>query len=172
MSKPKKGKRFNYPLEALLKVREIREKQQQEAFNKAEKKLHKERLTEARMKKEQDSHIIKVHEMLSSTELPSLTTIQMNQQHVKVLEKKVNEQKEVVVKAEEKRIEERDLLIEKAKEKKIIQKDREKTRTAWKKMMDKLDAQFLDELSSIKFASTMIKKEEEEKEESRPAGPK
>ena len=160
MSKPKKGKRFVYPLESLLKVRKIREKQQQEAFNKAELELHKERLTETQMKQEQDAHIVKVHEMLSSSELPSLTTIQMNQEHMKALEQKVNEQKKVVKKAEEKRTKEHELLIEKAKEKKIIERDREKTRDAWKKMMDKIDAQFLDELASIKFTSNMIKEKD------------
>ena len=39
MSKPKKGKRFNYPLKTLLKVRDIRQRQQQEKLNTAEKEL-------------------------------------------------------------------------------------------------------------------------------------
>ena len=37
------------------------------------------------------------------------------------------------------------------KNKKVIEKDREKTREEWKKMMDKEDAKFLDELASIRF---------------------
>ena len=49
----------------------------------------------------------------------------------------------------------------KVKEKKIIEKDKEKTRVKWKKMMDKLDSEFLDELASIKFASKMIEDEAE-----------
>ena len=42
-----------------------------------------------------------------------------------------------------------------------IEKDKEKTRVKWKKMMDKLDSEFLDELASIKFASKMIEDEAE-----------
>ena len=45
------------------------------------------------MKKEQTEHINYVHDMLSSEELPSMTTIQMHQQHVKVLEEKEDKNK-------------------------------------------------------------------------------
>ena len=82
MSKPKKGKRFVYSLETLLKVRGIRERQQQEKFNEAEKKVKEEERKEAQMKKEQQEHLTYVRELLSSDELPSMTTIEMHQQHV------------------------------------------------------------------------------------------
>lgn len=161
MSKPKKGKRFVYSLETLLKVRGIRERQQQEKFNEAEKKVKEEERKEAQMKKEQQEHLTYVRELLSSDELPSMTTIEMHQQHVKILEARVNEQKQVVIQAEEQKEKEREELIKKSKEKKIIEKDKEKTRKEWKKMMNKLDAQFLDELASIKFASKMLTKNAE-----------
>ena len=166
MSKPKKGKRFLYSLKTLLNVRNIREKQQQEKFNAAEKKLHEERLEEIKMKREQAEHLSYVNELLSSSELPSMTTIKMHQEHVKRMEEKVQQQQDVVKKSEEKRDEEQQELIQKVKEKKIIEKDKEKTRVKWKKMMDKLDSEFLDELASIKFASKMIKDEEENKKKS------
>ena len=51
--------------------------------------------------------------------------------------------------------------MQKTKEKRIIEIDRDKTRVSWKKMMDKLDSQFLDELASIKFASKMLADSEE-----------
>jgi len=162
MSKPKKGKRFVYSLATLLKVRKIKERQQQEKFNQAEKKLHEERLKEEKMKQEQQVHLAYVNELLSSQELPSLSIIQMHQQHVKTMEEKVKAQIEEVKRSEEKKEEEREELIKKTKEKRIIEIDRDKTRVEWKKMMDKLDAQFLDELASIKFASKMLVKQEEE----------
>ena len=43
MSKPQKGKRFRYKLETLLKVRNIRETQQNEVFQAAEKKVIEEK---------------------------------------------------------------------------------------------------------------------------------
>jgi len=76
---------------------------------------------------------------------------------VKRMEEKIQEQKEVVRESEEQRDLEQQELIKKVQEKKIIEKDREKTRHKWKKLMDKLDSEFLDELASIKFASNMIK---------------
>jgi len=157
MAKPKKGKRFVYSLKTLLNVRNIREKQQQEKFNAAEKKVLEEKMKEAQMKKDQEAHLLYVNEMLSSKELPSVTTIEMHQEHVKRMEEKIQEQKEVVRESEEQRDLEQQELIKKVQEKKIIEKDREKTRHKWKKLMDKLDSEFLDELASIKFASNMIK---------------
>ena len=155
MSKPKKGKRFNYPLKTLLKVRDIRQRQQQEKLNTAEKELQTQEHKEKKIKKAQQDHLDIVRTLLASETLPPLSTIQMHQHHVKTMEKKVVDQKKVVKKSENKRDDERKELIEKSKEKRIIEKDKEKTRLKWKKMMDKLDSQFLDELSSIKFASKM-----------------
>ena len=161
MSKPKKGKRFVYSLQTLLKVRKIKERQQQEVFNKAEKKLQEEQLKEEIMKKEQAEHLAYVHSLLSSKELPKLSIIQMHQAHVKTMQEKVKAQQEEVIKSEENRDKQREELIQKTKEKRIIEIDRDKTRVAWKKMMDKLDSQFLDELASIKFASKMLADSEE-----------
>ena len=161
MSKPNKGKRFVYSLQTLLKVRKIKERQQQDKFNEAEKKLQEEQLKEELIKKEQAEHLAYVHELLSSKELPQLSVIQMHQIHVKTMQEKVKAQQEEVVKSEENRDKEREELIQKTKEKRIIEIDRDKTRVAWKKMMDKLDSQFLDELASIKFASKMLAEQEE-----------
>tara|TARA_Y100000741_G_C18153529_1_gene518229 strand:- start:342 stop:854 length:513 start_codon:yes stop_codon:yes gene_type:complete len=170
MSKPKKGKRFIYSLKTLLNVRSIREKQQQEKFNAAEKKLHEERIEEKKMKVEQNEHLNYVNNLLSSNQLPSMTTIQMHQEHVKRMEEKVKNQEAIVQKSKEKRDEEQQELIQKVKEKKIIEKDKEKTRVRWKKMMDKLDSEFLDELASIKFASKMIKDNSEKNKNSKKGG--
>ena len=68
----------------------------------------------------------------------------------------MNNQKDQVKKAEEHKEEQKEKLVEATKAKKIIDKDREKTREKWKKMMDKLDSQFLDELGTIKFARKKI----------------
>ena len=97
----------------------------------------------------------------TGAELPSLTTIQLHQEHVKRMEEKVKKQKEVVKKSQKKRDDEQKELIKRSKEKQIIKKDKEKTREKWKKMMDKLDSQFLDDLASIKFASKLLAKNED-----------
>jgi len=161
MSKPKKGKRFVYGLETVLRVRGIFETLEKEKLKQRERELEEERLKEQQVKKEQEEHLNYVRELLTD-ELPQLNTIQMHEQHVKTMEERVKKQQEEVKKSEKKRDDQRQEVVKRSKEKKIIEKDREKTRDLWKKMMDKLDSQFLDEIASIKFASDMKKKSEEE----------
>ena len=156
MSKPKKGNKFVYSLETLKKYRDIKEKKEQEELIKAERVVDEERQKEVQLVEEQNDHYAYFEEILSSEDVPSLDIIQMNQVHMKNLQEKVNTQKEQVKKAEQHKEEQKEKLVEATKEKKIIDKDREKTREKWKKMMDKLDSQFLDELGTIKFARKKI----------------
>ena len=156
MSKPKIGNKFVYSLETLKKYRDINEKKQQEELIKAEQVVKEEQQKEIEFVAEQNNHYAYFEDILASDEIPSLDIIQMNQVHMKKLQEKVNTQKEEVKKAEEHKDEQKEKLVEATKEKKIIDKDREKTREKWKKMMDKLDAQFLDELGTIKFARKKI----------------
>ena len=117
MSKPKKGKRFVYSLETLLKVRDIKEQQEKEKLNKAEQVVHEERLKEQEAKQVQSDHLNYVRELLGSDQLPELNYIQMHQQHVKTLEKRVVEQQQKVVESEQKRDDQREEVIKCTKEK-------------------------------------------------------
>ena len=156
MSKPKKSGKFIYSLETLKKVRDLKEKQEQEELTKAEKKEREEQEKEKKCIQVQNDHYMHFEELMTSEDFPSLNVIQMNQEHMKTLQKKTNEQKEETKKAEKQKEEQREKLIVASKEKQIIDKDREKTREAWKKMMDKLDSQFLDELGTINAARKKI----------------
>ena len=80
----------------------------------------------------------------------------MNQIYMKKLEEKVDTQKEEVKKAEDYKESQKEKLVEAMKEKKIIDKDHDKTKEKWKKMMDKEDAKFLDELGEISFTRNKI----------------
>ena len=161
MSKPKKGKRFRYGLETVLRVRKIVETLEKEKLKQRERELDEERLKEQQIKKQQQDHLNYVRELLTD-ELPQLNTIQMNEHHVKIMGERVKKQQQEVKKSEKRRDDQRKEVIKRSRDKKIIEKDKIKTRASWKKMMDKLDSQFLDELASIKFASNMLKKEEDE----------
>ena len=163
MSKPKKGNRFRYSLETLKKVRDIREKKEQEELTRAEKIVKEEEQKEQLLVSEQNMHYQHFEDLLTSEEVPSLHIIQMNQVHMKKLQEKVNIQKDEVKKAEGHRDSQKEKLIEATKDKKIIDKDREKTRDKWKKMMGKLDDQFLDELGTIKFTRKKIDRDAENK---------
>lgn len=156
MSKPKKGKKFIYSLDVLKKVRHIKEKKEQEELIRAEQLLIQERQKEFQFRAEQDEHYNHFEELLASEFVPSLNIIQMNQIHMKKLEEKVDTQKEEVKKAEAYKEAQKEKLVEAMKEKKIIDKDHDKTKEKWKKMMDKEDAKFLDELGEISFTRNKI----------------
>ena len=156
MSKPKKGKKFKYSLETLLKVRDIKKKEAEQKLQKAEKALQEEEYKEQQRRDEQTAHYQYFQELLGSEDFPGIHVIQMNQQHLKTMEERVNEQIKQTKEAEKKRDEKRQDAVKATQDKKVIEKDKEKTKVLWRKMMGKIDAQFLDELSSIKFASKKI----------------
>ena len=61
---PKKSRRFKYALASVLKFKELRESQEQEKFNLAEKKYQKELKKEEEMKaQEQQEHIGLIEEI-------------------------------------------------------------------------------------------------------------
>ena len=83
--------------------------------------------------------------------MTNLNEITLRKHHLDVLKEKIIEQKEAVKQAEEKKEEQRLALIKATMDKKIIEKDKEKKKLAWKKLMEKEDNKFLDDISSIGF---------------------
>ena len=74
MAKPKKSKRFHYSLETLLKVRSIREKQEQDKFNEACRVLEEE------MKKEKLPTYLEKQKLLYLKETPAEVLINIGNQ--------------------------------------------------------------------------------------------
>ena len=85
MSKPTKGKRFVYKLESLLKVRRIREKQEQEKFEKAEQLLRAALQKEEALKNQRVQEYANLQEMLSTGDLPDLNLIKIRKIHITIL---------------------------------------------------------------------------------------
>ncbi len=151
MSTAKKSKVFRYQLETVLKVREIREKQEQEKFKKAEEKLKDEIEKEEKMKQVQIAAYTELHSLMSSYELPDMNVIKIRKIHLERLDEQVKEQTEKRKEAERARDHARDNLNKAVKERKIIEKDKEKTREKWRKIMDKEDNKFMDDIAGIRF---------------------
>ena len=164
MSKPQKSKRFVYNLQALLKVREIREKQEQDKFAEAEKKFLEEKKKEEEIKNFQSQCYAKLREIMSGEKgMPNVQEIMMRKVHLEVLQGQVEEQIKKTEEAEKAKEEQREALTKAIKEKKVIEKDKEKTREAWKKLMDKEEGKFLDDISTVGFEMKRRQAEAEDK---------
>lgn len=151
MSKIKKTKRFLYPLESVLKVRDIREKQEQDKYKKAEELAKKELEQEEKLKTEQAMQYQQLLDMMTQKTLPDVTYIKLRKAHLEGLKEKVEEQVKVRQEAEKKRDDQRDVLLKASKDKKIMEKDKEKSRLLWKKLIDKEEVKFLDDIAAIGF---------------------
>ena len=150
MSKPRKSKRYEYNLKSVLKVRLIHEKQEQDKFTEAVRRVEKEQKKEKELIDLQQASYLKLRELMSGV-MTNLNEITLRKHHLDVLKEKIIEQKEAVKQAEEKKEEQRLALIKATMDKKIIEKDKEKKKLAWKKLMEKEDNKFLDDISSIGF---------------------
>jgi len=162
MSKAKKSKRFVYQLDSLLKVREIRETQAKDAYSEAEKHYQAELKKERDLLDERVANFVALRELMSEGALDKMQHILMRKAHIEVLKEKIEAQQKVREEAEKKVEEAREKLAAAMKEKKIIEKDKEKTREAWRKLMDKEEGKFLDEIATIGFTRRKRKKVEEE----------
>jgi flagellar biosynthesis chaperone FliJ len=150
MSKAHKSKRFNYHLKDVLKVRTIRERQEQDTFREAEKKLAREQQKEKELIETQENFYSELLSCISSDKTTDMDDIKRRKAHLE-LKEQVDAQIEVRKKAEKDRDTQRQVLTEAIKKKKVIEKDQEKTKGAWKKIMNKEDGKFLDEMAVLGF---------------------
>lgn len=151
MSKPKKGSKFKYSLEALLKVRDIREKEEQDKFREKEKILSEEEKKEKEIKEKEEKEYQDLLNLMTEGKLPDMNIIQLRKKHLETVKEQVIQQIKKRETAEKNRDLQREKLAQAIKEKKIIEKDKEKTKEAWKKLMQKEEAKFLDDISTIGF---------------------
>lgn len=159
MAKPKKGKRFRYSLETVLKVRNIREKQEQDKFRDAIKELEEEQRKEREIKNFQAQKYTELRTaMVGGIEhkQTDLQNVLVRKVHLEIVKEKVAQQEKARIEAEKKKEEQRLRVIKAVKEKRIIEKNKEHKHIEWRHMMDKEDGKFLDEIATIKFARQRI----------------
>ena len=162
MTKAKKGKRFRYSLDSLLKVRGIREGQAQDKFKESERLLIEEKRKEEEIKIFEKEKYEELKGMMTGgAALPDVQQIMMRKAHLEKVRETLATQQEAVKNAETKKEENRQLMVLAMVEKKIIEKDKSKTRLAWRKIMNKEDGKFLDEIAVIGYESRSRKKKED-----------
>lgn len=145
---PKKGKRFIYNLKSVLKFREIREQQEQETFVEKQREFEEEKRKEEEIKKFQAEKYHELKDELSSGEI-DFHQVQVRKGHLEILKDQVIEQEKKKQESEEAMHEQREVLVQAVKERKVLDKDKEKKKETWKKMMNKEDAKFMDEIGGI-----------------------
>jgi len=111
MSKAHKSKRFNYHLKDVLKVRTIRERQEQDTFREAEKKLAREQQKEKELIETQENFYSELLSCISSDKTTDMDDIKRRKAHLERLKEQVDAQIEVRKKAEKDRDTQRQTLL-------------------------------------------------------------
>ncbi|MFC1517664.1 flagellar export protein FliJ [Candidatus Margulisiibacteriota bacterium] len=149
--KPKKG-RFKYNLETVLKVRNIREKLEKEKFAKAQKEFQKELKKEEEIKDFQSTKQTEQKSALSG-KISDFSRILQGHFHLGKVKKDVEKQEKSRLEAEQKKEEQREKLIKSIMDRKIMDKDKEKKVDSWRKLMNKEETKFLDDISTSRYSS-------------------
>jgi flagellar FliJ protein len=148
---PRPGKKFKYDLHAVLKVREIKEKKEQEKF--AEKnraflteKQKEEAIAAAKKGKEQE-----LRDVFRRGPISNFQKVLQRRAHLDVLRDDLAEQVEKVIEASKLLEEQRAKLIESIKDKKIMEKHKERKLDEYNKLMSGLEMKFMDEIATQRF---------------------
>jgi flagellar FliJ protein len=151
MAKVTPGKKFKYDLEAVLKVRGIREKKEQEKFAEKKREWLKEKEKEEALAKEKKIREDELRRIFHRGPISDFEKILRRRAHLEVLKDDLDEQVERVIEASRLLEEQRARLIEAMKEKKIIEKHKEKKFEEYKKIMQELELKFMDEIATQRF---------------------
>ncbi|MFC1770513.1 hypothetical protein ACFLZV_01370 [Candidatus Margulisiibacteriota bacterium] len=163
MAAPKKSNKFQYSLETVLKVREIRKTQEQERLRAAERKLMEEKRKEEEIKIFQSEKYSELRNIMTGEQGETdLNEVMLRKAHLEVVKEQVAKQVKAREEADKKKEEQRVKVVEAVKQKKIIETDKEHKRVIWRKMMDKEEGKFLDDIATVAFTKKKMEREEEE----------
>ena len=160
---PKKSKRFVYNLQSALNFRELRESQEQEKFNEAERKYNQELEKETQLKEQEKAEQAALLDEISEGKTLDFQQVMMRKAHLEQLKVEIEEQIKVREEAEKEMELQREVLIQAMKDRKILEEDKEKKREMWRDIMKKEEMKFLDEIASIGFIRKTRDAEDEAK---------
>lgn len=151
MAKPAPGKKFKYDLEAVLKVRGIREKKEQEKFAEKKREFLKEKRKEEAIKEEKHTREEELRGVFRRGPISDFEKVLRRKAHLEVLKDDLDEQVEKVIEASKLLEEQRAHLVEAMKGKKIMEKHRERKFDEYTKIMQNLELKFMDEIATQRF---------------------
>ena len=152
MSKPvSAGKKFNYDLESVLKVRAIKEKKEQEKFAHKQNKLIEEKKKEDEIKDNKNNKEDDLRKVFKRGPITDFSRVLQRKAHLEVLKDDLDKQVDQVIEASKQLEEQRAKLITSMKEKKIIETHKGKKLEEYKSIMLHLETKFLDEIATERF---------------------
>jgi len=151
MSKtPEKSKKFHYNLRTVLKVRNIFETIEKEKFAAAQR----DHLAQLKREQEMKDYQKDMQKQLAGKlqgEIADFASVLHRTEYLKKYKLDVITQEERTMEAEQKKEEQRERLIKAVKDRKILDKDKEHKRDHWKKIMNREETKFLDDLSVSRY---------------------
>jgi flagellar FliJ protein len=148
--KPKPGK-FKYGLHAVLKVRGIKEKQEQEKFAEKQRDYLKEKKKEDELEDEKHTRKSELKGIMGGGPIKDFAAVLRRRAHLGKLKEDLDKQIEQVIEASGKLEKQRTHLIEAMKDKKLIEKHKEHKFEEYQKVMQDMEIKFLDEIATTRF---------------------
>lgn len=148
----KPGKKFKYGLETVLKVKEIREKKEQEKFAVKQREYYEEKMREQQIENEKKAQAEEFKKMVGKGKISDFGKVLQRRQNLNVLKEELDNQIEKVIEASKKLEKQREKLLESMKDRKIIEKDKEHKFDQYKELMKQLEIKFLDEIATLRFS--------------------
>jgi flagellar FliJ protein len=148
---PKPGKKFKYDLSAVLKVREIHEKKEQEKFADRNREYLTEKQKEEAIQAEKKSKEQELRDVFKKGAISDFAKVLRRRSHLDVLKDDLSEQVEKVIEANKALEEQRARLVESMKDKKIMEKHKEHKLDEYNKLMQGLEMKFMDEIATQRF---------------------
>lgn len=151
MGKLKPGKKFKYDLASVLKVREIKEKKEQEKFAEKKRTFMTEKEREDAIKEDKINKENDLRGVFKKGQISDFSKVLTRKAHLEVVKDDLDKQVEKVISASNKLEEQRARLVASIKDKKIMEKHRERKLDEYKKMILSLETKFLDEIATERF---------------------
>lgn len=148
----KPGKKFKYSLENVLKVKEIREKREQEKFAQRQKEYYEEKMKEKQIQDEKKYQSEEFKKLVSKGVIQDFGNVLARRQHLIILKEALDQQIEKVIEASQRLEKQREKLLEAMKERKIIEKDKENKKKQYDEVMKQYEIKFLDEIATLRFS--------------------
>ena len=127
MAKAKPGKKFKYDLEAVLKIRGIKEIKEQEKFAEKSREYLTEKEKEELIKQEKLTKEEELRGVFKKGPISDFDKVLRRKAHLEILKDDLDTQVDKVIEASQKLEEQRAKLISSMKDKKIIKTPRKKT---------------------------------------------
>ena len=159
---PKKGKRFRYNLEKVLKFRHTKETLEQEQFNKDMQAYETEEEKERKIKNFQQEKYQELAAGLGAGQAIDFHQVKLRKVHLEIVKQDVEKQEIATKEAEETKEKQREVLIEAKKDKQILEKDQEKKKDRWLLYMRREEDKDLNEMATQRYLKKRLDEQDDE----------